>query len=474
MCTPRPPFFKLLAGLFAVAIYMLFLRAVSLPPASSSWEMLTPSLPTSISTRDAHMNTVYYVLRQTHEPLLRKDDGQNYTSKILKDWRHDLRYLQYSFCPDTGLEFKKGYPFTGEFFRAHIYGVAQKFDKGFAFKRDGGCYTVSFSTPQKGFLDYLTSYENAPTLKDSADYEIGLGAFIVESMSKEKIVLSRKCPISNGYSKVVIRLYRGPGDPQLLDNKISDFNIIPPEDVPEWVKANYSSFDNVELKSRILIINHPDADVRRLIRNCLDVDKFRRAYMPSQVNFYDIQTIIPMGVAEARQGLPSQHCERRLFAVHPSTPILYLNNREDNLGQILGIAKDFKNKTGIDFNVVRYPREKMAEIKLMRPRPYNLIVLVTTAIMANYEAFWGPFVDPSGYHDFNWAALNDLYKKLSRTEDKTERININSKMLNELEKQNAALALYQVTGKLYYPKGIKNIEVGRGFLQYPEVADFRW
>jgi hypothetical protein len=470
MCSHR----KIVAGIIASALLIGFLKTISQPTSMARWEVLVTTLPVTISTQNAHINTVYYVLRQTHEPILHKNDGQNYTSKILENWSHDLGYLRYTFCPKMGLSFGKDLPFTREIFSSHLFNITRNFEKGFVLKADKACDTVVFSAPQKSYLDYLTLYENAPTLPVASNFDIGLGPFYIKTLENKKIVLLRKQPVSNGYSEIILHLYKGVYDPIRQNRDISDFNLIPATDVPEWVKNGHTGFDTVELKSRNLIINHPDAKVRKLIRNCLDVDRFRRAYVPRQTEFLDLQTVLPMGLAGAKAGLPIQNCKDEMLNVHLSTPIIYLNNREDNFSQMRSFAENFKKKTGVAFNVVKYPLGEMAAIKLQRPRPYNLIVVVIDAVVSNHEAFFGPFLDSSGYHDFDVTVLRKLHGELLRTGDPQLKLDIVNRMIAELDNQNVVLTLYQVKGKLYYPKDIKNIEVGKGFLQYPEVADLRW
>jgi len=180
-----------------------------------------------------------------------------------------------------------------------------------------------------------------------------------------------------------------------------------------------------------------------------------------------------MGLVGARAGLPSQFCGQKLFNVSFSTPIIFLNNRDDNGKQLALFSKRFREKTGIPFDVVKYPPEQMRAVKSRRPRPYNLIVIVVDATSPDYEAFFGPFLDSSGYHDFDTLNLKRLYFRLSKSDDLNLRAEIANKMITELHRQNVVLPLYQMSGKLYYPKNIKNIDVGRGFLQYPEVAEFR-
>lgn len=464
----------------AAALVVLLSLAIAAKLSSSAhgratrWEVLVNTLPQRISTQDAHINTVYYALRQTHEPILRKDDGQNYTSRILKSWTHDLGYLRYTFCPATGLIFDGDRGFSADSFRDHILKITGKYSQNFDLKPEGDCSVVSFSTPHKSYLDYLTLLENAPTISSERGSDIGLGPFYVAEVEKERVVLLRKKPVRNSYSEVILHLYKDVGDPMLQNRNVSDFNLIPTVDVPEWVKKEYLSFDNVELKSGNLIINHPDLKARRLIRNCLDVDRFRRAYAPRKKDFLDLQTILPLGLIGAESGLPRQNCDSRMFNVRLSTPIVFYNNRDDNEEQLKELAADFKKRTGVPLHIAKYPADKIAAIKRQRPRPFNLIVIVIDAVTPNYEAFFDPFLDASGYHDFDTTVLRQLRAKLEKTDSVELKSGIAKLMIDDLERQSAVLTLYQMRGRLYYPKGIKNIEVGRGFLQYPEVADFRW
>lgn len=437
------------------------------------WHVLVGAFPEKISVDNAHISSAYYILRQTHEPLLRKDDGQNYTSRILERWSHKLDYSEYEFCPKERLRFDDATAFTKERFYEHISTITRKYDPGALARFSDGCATVNFKAPAKGYLEYLTQYENAPTKPVGDTFELGLGPFFVLYAGEDRIELVRKRYLPNAYTSVVLHLYKDVGDPRLQDRDVSDFNLIPSVDMPGWVKDTYQSFDNVELKTANLIINHPDPAGRRLIRNCLGVDAFRRAYSPRKTDFVDVQTLFPIGLTGAMPGLPKQSCDRKLFNVRLSTPIIFLNNRDDNDAQMAVISKEFGDKTGVPLNVIKFPVEQMRAVKRMRPRPYNLIVIVIDATSPDHGAFFGPFLDPSGYQDFDATVLRRLNARLTETDDLILRKNIAGQMIEELERQSVVLPLYQVCNKLYYPRNIKNINVGRGFLQYPEVAEFR-
>jgi hypothetical protein len=168
---------------------------LSAAAGGSSWEVLATGLPETVGVAGARGNIAYYILKQTHEPVFRKSDGQNYTSKILRDWSRSPDYREFRFCPASGLQFDQNNPFLFEDFKADISRITAKYDSSFILGVESGCVKLTFATPRKGYLDYLTLYENAPTKLIFGRAETGLGPFSVESISKEKIVLRRKAAV---------------------------------------------------------------------------------------------------------------------------------------------------------------------------------------------------------------------------------------------------------------------------------------
>ena len=220
------------------------------------WGVLAPGLPERVSIEQARGNVTYYILKQTHEPILRRDDGQNYTSRILSAWSRGLDYKQYTLCPDTSLRFSPAVPFTLEEFGRHLSSVTKHFDPIFALKQEDKCFVVKFQKTRKSYLDFLTLYENAPTFKVSDKVEIGLGPYFVKQILSSEIVLARKKPLRNAYNKIILYEYQQASDPNLNNRNIKDFNLISDFDVPKWVSTEYAGFRNVELISQSNIVRH--------------------------------------------------------------------------------------------------------------------------------------------------------------------------------------------------------------------------
>ncbi|MHB9139568.1 MAG: hypothetical protein ACYC4Q_09210, partial [Victivallaceae bacterium] len=249
--------------------------------ADGTWEVLLKDIPVRVSVKDAELNMCRYVLKQTHEPVFRLDDGENYTSRILENWTRDLESRNYRLCPKGSLRFLPGQAYTGEMFNSHISSVTKLYDPAGVTSWDGSCFRVSFAAPRKGYLEYLSRYENAPTLSLSDKIEVGLGEYTPVEVEPERVTLVRKEPVRRGYNKIVIHKYTGPGDPNLENRAISDFNRLQISLIPEWVKSSQVHFDGVILQTVALMINHPDKDVRRTLYNCMGADQLRRALYPT-------------------------------------------------------------------------------------------------------------------------------------------------------------------------------------------------
>lgn len=436
-----------------------------------SWEVLVTGLPEKITTEGARGNIAYYILKQTHEPVFRLRDGQNYTSTILKSWTRSPDYKNFLFCPEPNLGFDPRSPFGLEKFAEHISSVTIKYDAGVKLVKEDGCVRVSFNKQRKGYLEYLTRYENAPTKKVSDRLEAGLGAYFVGEAEKDRVTLIRKKKVRGGYGKIVFHEYSGPKDPNLKNRNIKDFNIIPGVDVPNWVKDEYTRFENVELKSVNLIINHPDLKVRARVYNCVDVQALRTAFFTGKKDFFNIGNILPMGISGAVPGLPEQTCEKT-DAI--PAKLHFANWMFGNSEGMKKYAEDFTKKSGIKLSLDAYSPQEIVSVLNKSPRPFNLVILVFDAVRPDPTAFFDSFSKGDGFHDFILPQLVVEYKKLLYEEDEAEKERLAKKLADMISKNALSLPLYQNIRVLYYPKEIKNLSVGRGFLEYPEVAEFRW
>ena len=463
-------FFKIKINL----VFLLFVFSLTscAKNKDDNYEILSRWLAPEIKTKLAHVNLVYHVLKQTHEPLFRRDDGENFTSKVLKKWSRSIDYKEYNFCPNTTLIFNDKARFDKSFFLNYIIETTKKFDKDFKVTEENDCFKIKFSKQQKNYLDFLTWYENAPTLQRTENVEDGLGEFYVDKIENDKMILKRKKNIHNAFSKITI--YKINSDKNIPTKNIEDFNFFNPEDIPEEIRKKYTKVNILDLKSVVLIINHPDNKIRQCLYNCIDTDELLHSfYYNKKFWFIPIASILPIGISGAQKGRPLQICKtnKRKFR---NVEVVFGNwFSEINQDAMLKFSENFYNKTGIRIKIKKITVEELISRK--KPKSYNLTIIVLDATRNDPLAFFEVFGDfQKSEHNLRIQEIEKIYNSLSCVTDEKEKSLLYDKMIKIIKDKHLVLPLCQTIKTMYYPPCIKNITVGCGFLQYPEVAEFRW
>lgn len=438
-----------------------------------TWGVLYASLPGNILAENIEEGAVDYIFRQTHEPLFRQEDGQNYTSRVLDGWSRNIDYSEFTFCPDSTLMFDAETPFTPDFLYSFLNKVTSKYNKDYTVARSGKCSAVKFRSGQPGYLYFLARHENAPSMVKGAA-QCGLGAFSIKKVSKTLIELERKGRVKRGYNRIQIFLYDGAEDSDLGHRRVSDFNRLSSFQRPEWVQSEYMGFDNIELRVVGLAINHPDIRVRRALYGCLDADEFRRAVVPARKDFYDVQTVLPMGVPGASGGIPRQVCEVPRWM--KGTKVVFANPRTDNLAEMIEFAKKFNKKTGLELVVKNYKTEEMDAVLLDKKQrnSYNLAIVVTANPRPDQEGFFVFYAGKDRVINHVPEDMLRMFRSLEQERDPAKKKHIAEKLAADLGERGFVIPLYQTFTRLYYPPGIKNLSVGRGFSEIPDVAALRW
>ena len=454
--------FAALAGYFSTADRAL------------TWGVYLSGLPKKVSTSLAEEDVVFYILKQTHEPLFRMDDGENFSSRVLKKWSRNVNSTKYVLCPDAAQKFDEKRNFSLDFFETYLSAVTRRYSPDFSIMRSGACLEVGFGKRKTGYLNFLTRYANAPTLAVSGSAELGLGPFFIESIGKDKIVLKRKKYVNKGYDRINMFEYADSSD-DLSRKDLSDFNRIPFGTLPETVSDRFLSFESIPLKSVGLIITSPDKTAREILYNCLDIPGFRQAAFPNAKQFYDIQTLLPMGIRGGRPGRPPQKC---LNSYRDKTkalkPFVLANWRKESLAPLEAFAADFYRKTGIRIKIKQYEVQELVKTLFVRPHPYDMVLINFSVVQPEYDIFFRDFLVKGGLVDFNMPKLAALREKMIKEEEGPVAVAMAVSIADGLGKEAAVLPLFQEVGKFYYPANIKNLIIGKGFTEYPEVADFRW
>lgn len=441
----------------------------------ASYDVLFIGLPREVSVEKAQFNLIYYILTQTHEPLFRKDDGENFSSRVLSKWARSIDSSEYRFCPNTSLDFGAAHKFTEDYFTAYISRTTKRFSNDFRVIRTGSCFDVRFRKPEKNYLDFLTLLDNAPTLRRTPRIEDGLGPFYIDSFGDSKVVLKRKDRVVRGYNEIIMWEYTGANDPRLLSREIEDFNLIYSYQVPDWVKREYTKFDVMDLKSVGLVLNHPDQAVRERIYNCVDIDAFREAFYPNKTGFQYIRTILPMGIPGAESGRPLQNCSQASATKESDSPIIFADWGQAAGASVDSFWKDFGKKTALHVISKKYTVQEISDcLDKNKRKTYNILpVVIDTSGRNDPLAFFDIFVGKR-FFDFVDADIEKKYKKMISEPNAEEKGVLSVAINNVIRRRMMALPLYQSVSSLYYPAYIKNISVGRKMSRYPEIGDFRW
>lgn len=458
---------------FCVFILSFSVGACRRQVSADTWGVIFTSLPKRISFDNIDEPVVAYIFRQTHEPLLRIEDGDNFSSRVLSKWRRSLDYSEYSFWPDTSLRFSNGERFSVEYLSAFLQRVTPRYSDGFQIVAAETGIVVKFNRSRPGYLDFLSQYRNSPSRRIN-EKEEGLGAYLLSENSASRVLLIRKIPVSDGYNKIAIYPYSGPTDTNLRSRGVSDFNHLSSFQQPDWIKREFHAFDNIELRVVSLAINHPDRDMRRALYGCIDFDEFRRAAIPARKDFYDISTLIPIGIPGAKSGGPHQVCNvpKRL----KGREISFANPRSDNQAELNAYVEKFNAKTGLKLKVKSFRPDEMNPI-LMRfnePKPFNLVIAVSQPTNGEPADFFRLYADKVRVVDDVPPRISELFGFLGKEEMPGKKREVSALLADAIADEGLAIPLYQTVVKLYYPRRIKNLAVGQGFLGVPNVADLKW
>lgn len=469
---PTPP--ALIRPAFALLAVFLCSCGERRPP-DRAWDMLAVGLPAEATPRVAMLNMGYYLLRQTHRPLFDLQSDGRFSSRLLERWTRAIDSTSYVLCPAGGLRFDASRPFDRDYLARFLRARATTLDPRAAISEEGACVRVALTRNGDRFLPFFADMANAPTVTTpDPKVELGLGDFRAETVSSDRIVLSRKETVTDGYEKVVMHAHGGANDPRLEDRGVEDMNRVLLQDLPDWVKTSYDDYGVTLLQSVNLLIDAPDPATRRLVHGCLDVDRFRRAFMPRQRDFADIATILPLGLPGARAERPSQRCPST--KVRAGAPALTFGNW--NRGNEEGLRAEFirlSAATGLRFDVKTLSQDDFVKQILSTRRTFDLSVIALDATSPDYAAFYGPVVGDRGR--FARVALPQARALLDLLSGEADAKRL-SRDVAELDAllagEGLVLPLYQETRTFYYPKGLKGLELGNNFLEYPDIGQIRF
>ncbi len=440
-----------------------------------TWEAIILGIPDKITPEIAPINMGYYILKQTHEPLFFWDDTINqYRSNVLKRWTASIDFRSFTFCLDERKLFDNGKKFSFNLFVSFAKNVIEKFNKDYKLDiANNNCVKINFKESQNNFLQFLSYYENSPSIPtDNPKIHLGLGAYKVVEFDEKSLTLTRKNPIRNGFNKIVFINYKGAKDPNLENKNIEDFNRIYIEDLPEWIKKEYANYPIMLFQTINLLINNHDKRIREYLYNCLNIEELRKAFMPKQNNFQDISNILPIGMVGASPQKPQQHCEK-IIKLNKSIELKFINWKEGTKDFFTNYFDLFYKKHNIRIKVEQITLNDLLKLAFNKPHPYDLAIVALDTVRPDYSAFYGYLIgEKNNLIDVDIPITDDL-KELMLEEDSIKIVSLVKKINRKIHDSITILPLYQEVRDFYYPKNIKHLNLGRNFLEYPDVADLR-
>ena len=452
-------------------IIFLFLAFICFGSCSSSddtWDIISVGLPKVISPKIANINMGLYILKQTHEPLLRYRKRTEIYSNLLESWSRNLEDKRFSFCLKKDLRFSDEKVFDVTSLEKYLYRQAKAFEKKVVLESDKSCIIVKFNQSQKSFLNTLTKYENAPSsTSKSKSWENGLGKYKIASIESSKINLERKTKTKDGYNFVNFWAYSGKDDPILTRNGIEDYNRVLIQDLPMKMLKTHQKFNVALLQTINLVLNVKEDGLRNALYNCINIDEFRQAFMPEQERFLDVAGVLPIGIPRSNKGQVEQKCETNKLVNNRGLKFFNWNKSSSN--SLKNYFTKLKEETGIDIQVIDITMSQFVEMVLKSPHPYDLTVVALDAIDIDYDAYFSPIIDDTSILDVERNDLKHLYDQYKKNKSEDNIDYISSKILE----RNLLLPLYQEVRDFYFPAHVEGLILGKNDLEYLEISELR-
>jgi ABC-type transport system substrate-binding protein len=163
-----------------------------------------------------------------------------------------------------------------------------------------------------------------------------------------------------------------------------------------------------------------------------------------------------------------------LGAKFPHRTVVLANLKKDGQTGVKDFAEAFFRKTGIRLQVRDYDAPELVDTLFSHPHPYDMVMIWASVVQPEYDTFFEDILKKGGLVDYDMPKLDAIYRAMRKQDEEQTRTVMAVRIAEGLEDEHAVLPLYQEVEHFYYPAKIKNLSVGRGFTEYPEVADFRW
>lgn len=435
---------------------------------SETWKVLMIGSFDQLKPTASNSDHVSYVLRQTHEPIFRRDENKQVVSRILNNWNRSEDYKSFRLCPNTNLEFANGQNLDASDLENSIKSTWSGITK-FETKQENGCLSIQFREPRRNFFDALMSFGASPSRPTANPHiEMGLGPFRVEEFSKKRILLTRKQPDSSKrFDKIEIKNTDLMTADQIDDHSVQDFNMLRGSHVPAWVATEYFEYPNSNLENFLLVINVADFKIRQAIYNCIDVPALTEAHgHVKRIN--EIASLYPIGISGAKSGKIPQTCIKRQLNV--SKPLVFINPKPENQAKYIKVFDDLTSKTGIPFIVKQISFSDLGHYLTDTHSGYDLAIVAVQNEFADMTDFLELIADQKKQiHSLSLPDLNQKYNQFKNTSDPVRRQKMGVALNDEILNLALTAPLFQPVIPIYYPKDVTLPSVGSSFTTAPEV-----
>lgn len=460
-----------------ILLFIFSLFVLSCDGSLHTWRVAIVGIPSRISPRDIHLLTTSYIIKQTHEPLFKKDGVNSYLSTILDSWSRGADYSSYKLCVGKPKKFSVDRFFKTADLKIHIEKVFNKYSHPkYKMNLKDDCLEIEFSEAYRSFLEIMSDLENSPSLPSSiAKVDDGLGDFQVVVYSKDLVKLKRKTMVRGFIEEVYFYDIEAIKHDKELLSKLDDINHVFLSSIKDIPKAKFTFFDYKPLKEYVLLINHPDVNLRKAIFNCINIEQLRLGAYLDETNYIDISTLIPFGIPGGERGLISRDCRGqfsyRKFRKKPIELKIWENIDEEKIYQAFSSVFVEPPKQSVSIKKESYTEL----IKDVSQKNYDLFLVVVDTQGSSYVPFFEYVFDEArSFLNFESSEGHRLFRILKETRDFREQLSIALELQKIIFAENLVLPLYQPIRRFYYPKKVSGVFVLDDFLDFPQLNKVRY
>lgn len=257
---------------------------------ASSINIMLGSLPQNTLADSFVYISGQQVYMPVYDSVFRTDNNYRIGSRILKSWTASDDFMQYTFTLNEGLTFANGKPLTSNALRVMFEPGIKSMYVSDSVRRlvkkvkivDARTIEVLLKRPYSMFPSLLSDFKNIVVQEDEtmSPWPSGSGVFEVCYRSPKTIIIQRRrnpAAVSGEVQQIryVVPETAAVNSKYIAEKEISFFPFISVSDIDSIAK-NYSRFRFLSQRVKALILNIPDAGVRKALATCVDRDALIR------------------------------------------------------------------------------------------------------------------------------------------------------------------------------------------------------